>query len=113
MSLRRVDIIFAEKCSDEDNTRNLNSSSSSDLEKVTELRLKKWTEGSSTETADEVETLIENVQMSILEAFQDVYGRILEGDIEELLPFPEGIPDWHNGSSITFHAVQVVKAKTF
>jgi hypothetical protein len=80
---------------------------------VNELRLEKWTEGSSTETADEVEMLMENVRMSMLEAFQDVYDRMLEGDIEELLPFPEGIPDWHDGSSITFHAAQVVKAKTF
>ncbi len=113
MSLRRVDVIFAEKCVEKDNAGNPNSSSSSDLEKVTELRLEKWTEGSSTETADEVEMLMENVRMSMLEAFQDVYDQMLEGDIEELLPFPEGIPDWHDGSSITFSAAQVVKAKTF
>jgi hypothetical protein len=113
ISLRRVDVIFAQKCVDEDNAGNPNSSSSSDLEKVTELRLEKWTEGSSTETADEVEMLMESVRMSMLEAFQDVYDRMLEGDIEELLPFPEGISDWHDGSSITFHAAQVVKAKTF
>lgn len=113
MSLRRVYVIFEEKCGNEDNSGNLNSSSFSDLEKLAELRLKKWTEGSSTETANEVETLMENVRMSMLEAFQDVYDRILEGDIEELLPFPEGVPDWHDGSSIAFHAAQVVKAKTF
>jgi hypothetical protein len=112
-SLRRVDVIFAERCVDEDDAGNPNSSSSSDLEKVTELRLKKWTEGPWTETADEVETLMKNVRMSMLEAFQDVYDRMLEGDIEELLPFPEGIPDWHDGSSIIFHAAQVVKDKTF
>lgn len=90
MSLRRVSVIFAEKCVDEDNTGNLNGSSSNDLEKVTKLRLEKWTEGSSTETADEVETLRQNVQMSIREAFQDVYDRMPEGDIGELLHFPEG-----------------------
>lgn len=112
MSLRRVYVIFEGKYGDEDNAGNTKSSPSSDLEKVTELRLKKWREGSSTETADEVGTLVENVRMSMLEAFQDVYDRILEGDIEELLPFPDGIPDWHDGSSITFHAAQVVKAKT-
>jgi hypothetical protein len=113
MSLRRVYVIFEEKCGNEDNAGNQNSSSFSDLEKVTELRLKKWTEGSSTEAAGEVETLMENVRRSMLEAFQDVYDRILEGDIEELLPFPEGVPDWHDRYSIDFRAAQVIKAKTF
>ena len=113
ISVRRVNVIFTEKCIDEDNAGKPNNSSFSNLEKVTELRLEKWTEGLSTETANEVEILMENVRMSMLEAFQDMYNRMLEGDIEELLPFPKGIPDWHNGSSITFHAAQIVKAKTF
>ena len=113
MSLRRVDVVLTERHIDEDNDENTNGSSSSDLEKVTELRLEKWTEGLSTETADEVETLIENVQTSIVEVFQDVYERMLDGEIQELLPLPEGASDWHDGSRITFHAAQVVKVKTF
>ncbi|KAH8591399.1 hypothetical protein B0O99DRAFT_690756 [Bisporella sp. PMI_857] len=55
MSLRRVDVVLAERFVDEDNDENTNDSSSSDLEKVTEFRLEKRTEGSSTETAESQE----------------------------------------------------------
>ena len=117
MSLRRVDVILAERWSDEDNEKNTNSSSSSDPEKVIKLRLEKWTEGSSTEIADEVETLIEAVQSSMIEAFQEVYRGMQQDPVEELLalleemqPLPE---DWHDGSRITFHASQVIKVKAF
>ena len=111
-SLRRVHVVFAERCVYEGSDENPNGSSSSNPEKVTELRLEKWTEGSSTETTDEVETLMENVQMSVVEAFQDMYGQMLE-DADVLLPVPEGTPDFHDGSGITFHAAQVIKMKTF
>jgi len=105
--------VFAERYVDEDNGQNTNGSSSSNLGEVTELRLEKWTEDSSTETADEIETLIENVQMSVLQAFQNEYEKMLVGDADELLPVPEGTPDFHDGSGITFHAAQVIKMKIF
>ena len=109
MSLRRVFVVLAASCADEDNDKSTNNSSSRDLEKVTRLRLEKWTEGSSTETTGEIKTLIENMEVGIVEVFQVAYEKMLEDNIQELLPLPERVPDWHDGSKITFYPAHAIK----
>ncbi|EPE28915.1 hypothetical protein GLAREA_00073 [Glarea lozoyensis ATCC 20868] len=108
MSLRRVDVILAVGRTDEHHDETLTGKSPSSRGK--ELRIEKWTAGSSMETPQEVDTLIENVRASTVEAFQDLYENMLVGNAEEerLLPFPDGfIANWHDGSRINFHASMV------
>lgn len=108
VSLKRVDIVLAEKFVRGNDAQTINNTASSDLEKEAELRLEKWMESSSLETANEVETQLEMVRASILQVFQETCRRLIEEDIAELLYLlPEGAPDWHDGSRITFHAAQV------
>jgi hypothetical protein len=59
-----------------------------------------------TETLDEVETKIDQVQASTTEAFQGMVERMRENEDEES-PLPEGAPWWQDGSKITFHAAQI------
>lgn len=113
MELRRFDVIFAERSVDEDNNvEDTYGSLPNYLEKVEELRLEKWTEGSSAERVDEVETLMKCVRTSVVEPFQDTYEQMMVNNVEELICFPDDAPNWHDGSRITFHASQVFKVKT-
>jgi hypothetical protein len=110
--LRRVDVILVVGSADGDRDVNKIDGSSIDCGIANELRLEKWTVGSSNETQDEVDLLMENVRSSTVKAFKDLYERVLEGDAEEetLLPLPEGWkPKWHDGSRITFHASKVLE----
>jgi hypothetical protein len=113
VSLQRINIIFAESYAEEDNNESMNSSFK-DQSDITELRLKKWREGSSKETAEEVEKFLQDVKADILPVFEDVCARKLENNIDEILYLlPEDAPDWHDGSRVTFHASQVIKFRTF
>jgi hypothetical protein len=108
MSLRRVDVILAVGRTDEHHDETLSRKSPRSRGK--ELRLERWIEDSSMEMPQEVDTLLENVRTSTVEAFQDLYENMLVGNAEEerLLPFPEGwTAIWHDGSRITFHASTV------
>ncbi|KAF4630534.1 hypothetical protein G7Y89_g7606 [Cudoniella acicularis] len=110
VSLRRVEVVFGETWVD--GNSECKNDPYSNLEKIAGLRLEKWTEGSlTTETLDDVETIVSRVRESVVEVFQDLYERIQEGEREEL-SLPEGALGWQDGSEITFHAAQIVKVKT-
>ena len=110
VSLRRVDVIFEETWVHGDSEC---TNGSSDIEKVAELRLRRWTEGPSTETLDEVEMVMSKVRESIVEIFQDIFERMQGEDAIEELPLPEGAPSWQDGSEITFQAARIVRATIF
>lgn len=114
LALKRVDIVFGETTigGDDKDAKRPNPITFDDLRKLAELRLEEWTEVSSPETADEVQIILEKVQASMLERFQQCPQEIMEEELElYMYLLPDDPPGWHDGSRITFHAAQVAKDK--
>ncbi|KXX75499.1 hypothetical protein MMYC01_208977 [Madurella mycetomatis] len=106
VNLRRVDVVFEETLVDNDDEVKNNGSRIS--AKMPEFRLEKWTRSPwATSTLDDPEAMVDKVRGSVLQVFQDAFKR--KEVKQEELPLPDGAPDWHDGSEITFHAARMAK----